>query len=122
FSAAGGVGCSTWVRFSIIGFTTFPVVRDAGRRLRAVATGSRALGSRPIDRAPVYRWSVGVSEHWVPTFLTRQRHAVAAFGSGPSRWMQVEAQRRISGVFIAVRSPLGVLLRIFGRKVSESRS
>jgi len=58
----------------------------------------------------------------VPTFLTRQRHAVAAFGSGPSRWMQVEAQRRISGVFIAVRSPLGVLLRIFGRKVSESRS
>ncbi len=32
----------------------------------------------------------------------------------------MEAQRRISGVFIAVRSPLGVLLRIFGRKVSES--
>ena len=70
-----------------------------GRSLSVGCRGKRALGAND---------------------LTRQRHAVAAFGSGPSRWMQLEAQRRISRVFIAVRSPLGVLFPIFGRTVSES--
>jgi len=36
-----------------------------------------------------------------------RRSAVAAIGSGPSIWMQLEAQRRISRPFLALHEPLG---------------
>jgi len=36
-----------------------------------------------------------------------RRSAVAAIGSGPSSWMQLEAQRRISRPFLALHEPLG---------------
>jgi hypothetical protein len=39
--------------------------------------------------------------------LARQRYAVAAFGSGLSIWMQLEAQRPVSRVFLALHSPIG---------------